>query len=354
MGEGKNLLGVDIGSSSIKICQLKQSRTGLALHRVGFAHLPPGAVADGKVHDTEVVTQALNSALKQSGIRQREAALSVSGQIVIIRKITIPLMSRAALAEHIDWEAANNIPFDLEEVHVDYQVLRRRPEVDKMDLLLVAAKRDDIDSYANLARRAKLKPLVFDIDAFTVQNLFELTHGLPPGQTVALINAGASTSTLNIISGGVSAFTREIASGGNVITEEIQKSLGISPEQANAYKCGGDPHGKPGMVPKVVGDIVSQVCDSIASEIQRSVDFFMATAGEGEIAHIMLTGGTANLPALAEAIQRRSRVAVRVWGPLQGVTVIPRSINPNLLQYHGAQMAVALGLALRREREVRE
>ncbi len=224
MGEGRNLVGVDIGASGVKVCQVKESRRGLGLVRLGFVPLGSQAIVDGQVMDQAAVIDALQRAFAEAKIRQKECAVSVSGQSVIIRKITIPMMSDAQLGEQIQWEAEQHIPFDIKDVQVDYQVLRKRPETSQMDLLLVAAKRDQIEDYAQLARNAKLKPVVCDIDAFTVQNLFEYSRGLPTDQTIALINVGASLSSLNIISNGVSAFTREIANGGNVITEEIQRS----------------------------------------------------------------------------------------------------------------------------------
>jgi type IV pilus assembly protein PilM len=239
MGEGRNLVGVDIGTASIKVCQVKETRKGLGLVRLGYAPLGPQVIVDGQVMDSGAVVEALQKVFHDAKIRQKECALSVSGQSVIIRKITVPMMTEAELEEQIQWEAEQHIPFDIKDVHVDYQVLRRRPDASQMDLLLVAAKRDQIEEYAQLARNAKLKPVVCDIDAFTVQNLFEYSRTLPALQTIALINVGASLSSLNIIANGVSAFTREIANGGNVITEEIQKQLNVPHDQAEAYKCGG-------------------------------------------------------------------------------------------------------------------
>jgi type IV pilus assembly protein PilM len=355
MGEGRNLVGVDIGTSSVKVCQLKDSRKGFGLVRLGYVPLAPQVIVDGQVMDAGAVVEALSKAFHDFKIRQRECAVSVSGQSVIIRKITVPMMTPAELDEQIQWEAEQHIPFDIKDVQVDYQVLRRRPEASQMDLLLVAAKRDQIDDYAQLARNAKLRPVICDIDAFTVQNLFEFSRGLPADQTIALINVGASLSSLNIIAGGVSAFTREIANGGNAITEEIQKQLNVPFEQAEAYKCGGgsdDPQ-RTGMVPQQVVQVVESITDSIAAEIQRSLDFFMATSGEGEIARIYLTGGTASLPALAQAIERRARVPVEVWTPIERITVEAREIDQNLLRSRAAQLSVALGLALRKDKEQR-
>ncbi len=357
MGEGKNLVGVDIGSASIKVCQVKDTKKGIGLLRFGYAPLAPSVIVDGQVMDAGAVTETLARVFHDAKIRQKECALSVSGQSVIIRKISVPMMTEAELSEQIQWEAEQHIPFDIKDVRVDYQVLRRRPEASQMDLLLVAAKRDQIEEYANLARNAKLKPIVCDIDAFTVQNLFEFSRGLPSDQTIAVINVGASLSSLNIIAGGVSAFTREIANGGNVITEEIQKQLGVPHDQAEAYKCGGaaspDDPSRPGIVPHQVVQVIEAVTDSIAAEIQRSLDFFMATGGEGEIAKIYVTGGSANLISLAQSIERRARVSVETWSPTEKVSIEAKEVSPQLLQQRGAQLPVALGLSLRKEREVR-
>jgi type IV pilus assembly protein PilM len=225
-----------------------------------------------------------------------------------------------------------------------------------MELLLVAAKRDQINDFAQLARNAKLKPVVCDIDAFTVQNLFEHSRGLPAEQTVALINVGASLASLNVIAGGVSAFTREITTGGNAITEEIQKQLGVPYDQAEAYKCSGSGPGQSpatGMIPEQAIRIIESVTDSIAGEIQRSLDFFQATTGEGEISRIFVTGGTANLAPLAQAIERRARVPVEVWSPTERIVIETTDASALLIQARAAQFAVALGLALRKDREAR-
>lgn len=350
MAEGKNLVGVDIGSSAIKVVQLRELRKGYSLAKVGYHELPPQTVVDGHVMNSGVVVEALQRLFTDNKIKQREIALGVNGQSVIIRKITVPLMTPAELDEQISWEAEQHIPFDIKDVHVDYEVLRRRPEAGQMDLLLVAAKRDEINDYANIAREAKLKPVVIDIDAFTVQNVFEVSRGLPTDQITALINVGASLSSLNIISGGTSAFTRDIANGGNAITEEIQKQLGVPHEQAEAYKRGGE---EGSIVPKQVIDIINTVSDSIAAEIQRSLDFYLATSGDGELSRVYLTGGTANLPQLVAAIERRSRVPVEVFFPTERMTVEPKDVNPQFVQAKSAQLAVALGLALRKDKEKR-
>jgi type IV pilus assembly protein PilM len=352
MAEGKNLIGVDIGSSAIKLCQLKEGRKGLSLVRAGFCPLPAQSIVDGHVMNAGAIVAAINRALADAKIKQREVALSISGQAVIIRKITVPLMTASELDEQIQWEAEQHIPFDIKDVRVDYEVLRRRPEAGQMDLLLVAAKREEINDYLEVARQAKLKPLVLDIDAFTVQNLFEYGRGIPPDQTFAIINVGATLTSINIVSRGASAFTRDIPNAGNYVTEQIQKQLGVSFEQAEEAKCGSAAP-QPAFGAPPVQTIIDTVCDSIASEIQRSLDFFLATSGEPEMHRIHLTGGTSSLPALRAAIARRSRVPVDVLEPMERIEVEGKEVNPDMLRARASQLCVALGLAMRKDREKR-
>jgi len=350
MREGKNLVGVDIGTTSIKVCQLKAGRKGLELVRFGYEALDSQVVVDGQVMDANVVTELIQKIFKESKIRQRDVAVSVSGQAAIIRKISVPLMTDAELDEQIQWEAEQHIPFDIKDVQVDHQVLSRSPDEGQMEVLLVAAKKDQIEDYASLIRAAKLRPVVCDIDAFSVQNLFESSRGLDPSQTLALVNVGATLSSLNIIAGGVSAFSREIANGGHAVTEEIQRSLNIPYEQAEAYKCGD---GQDGIVPEEVLQIVEGSCDSIAAEIQRSLDFFMATSGDSGIGRLYLTGGCANLAPLAQAVEQRSRIPVETWVPTEGLAAVGRDVDQEKLARHGLQLSVPIGLALRKEREAR-
>lgn len=351
MSEGKTLIGVDIGSSAIKVCQLRESRKGYGLVRLGYAPLPAQSIVDGHVMNATVVVDAIQQALGTAKIKQKEVAVSISGQAVIIRKITVPMMTSAELDEQIQWEAEQHIPFDIKDVRVDYEVLRRRPEAGQMDLLLVAAKRDQLDDYVQIAKQAKLKPLVVDIDAFTVQNLFEYTRGIPQDQTFAIINVGASLASINIVSRGASAFTRDIANGGNYITEQLQRQLGIPFEQAEEMKCAAAAQG--GQAGAQVVPIIDTVCDSIAGEIQRSLDFFLATSGEPEMHRIYLTGGSSVLPPLQAAVARRSRVPVEVIQPMERISVEAKEVNAQLLQQHASQLCVALGLAMRKERERR-
>ncbi len=347
MSEGKYLVGVDIGSSSIKVCELAEGKKGARqVVRFGYHPLPAQTIVDGHIINSAAVVEGLDKLFHKQ--RNRDVALRVSGHSVIIKKITMPLMTQAELREQITWEAEQHIPFDLAEVEIDWQVLQSRTDQGQMDVLLVAAKKEEVNDLTNIALEAKLRPRVVDLDAFTMQNAFEVGYGSAAEQTLALIQVGASLTTLNILSGGTTAFTRDIANGGNQITDEIQRALGISTEEAEAYKCGGDSHG---LVPREVSEIVGQVVETLAGEIQRSLDFYLATSGEREVHKVYISGGTANIRALLDAVERRARVSVELLDPLRVAQPAPKGVDLGLLQARAAQSVVAFGLALRRDRE---
>src|ERR1700730_12678135 len=329
MAEGKNLVGVDIGASSIKVVQLKESRKKLQVVRWGWAPLPPQTIIDGHVMNSGTVAESLARIFHDGRIQQRDVAIGVYGQSVIVRKITVPMMTAAELDEQIHWEAEQHIPFDIKLMSVDYEVLRRRPEAGQMDLLLVAAKKDEISDYAGILREAKLKPIVVDINAFTIQNIFEYQQELPKEGTIALLNVGAAVSSLNIVAKGVSAFTREITNAGNAITEEIRKALSCSYEQAEAYKHGG---GETQIVPQEVTAIINQACQGLAGEIQRSLDFYLATSGDQEIVRVYVSGGSAYLAPLVQAVEKRARVPVELFDPMANLAVDPKAANESQLR----------------------
>jgi type IV pilus assembly protein PilM len=350
MSEGNNLVGVDIGSSSIKVAEIKEGRKGTrTLTRFGFHPLPTQTIVDGHIMNSGAVVEGLQKLFHKA--KSKDVALRVSGHSVIIKKITMPAMTAAELQEQINWEAEQHIPFDLAEVQIDWQVLTQRPEQGQMDVLLVAAKKEEINDLTQLAVEAKLRPKCVDLDAFTVQNAFEAGYGLPPPeQTVVLLHVGASLTTLNIIAEGSTSFTRDIANGGNQITEEIQRALAISAEEAEAYKCGGDGRG---LVPREVPEIISQVVEQIAGEIQRSLDFYLATSGGSEVNRVLVSGGTANIRALLDAIERRCRVPVERLDPMRVAQPEGKGVDPALVAARASQAAVAFGLALRKDKERR-
>ncbi|MBJ94695.1 MAG: pilus assembly protein PilM [Rickettsiales bacterium] len=349
-GGSKNAIGLDIGSSFIKILELDLAKGKWSLVNFGMKKLPPEAVVDGQLMNSNVIVDSIRELISEQKIKTRDVVTSVSGHSVIIKKINLPLMSRAELEESIQWEAEQYIPFDINDVNIDVQILDPAGDAGgQMEVLLVAAKKDMINDYTAIVQEAGLSPVVMDVDSFAIENAFELNYDVAPDDTVVLVNIGASLININILRGGVTAFTRDITLGGNQYTEEIQKQLNVSYEEAEALKIGGDIiRDAQAVVPEEVESIIRQVSNNVATEIQRSLDFYAATAAEDEIRGIFVSGGTARVPGLARAIQEKTGLAVELVNAFRRIEIDEKAFNVDFLTEVGSMASVAVGLAMRR------
>jgi type IV pilus assembly protein PilM len=332
MAKSKLAVGLDIGSSGVKLVQLKEKKGGYALQAFGTAPLPPEAIVDGALMNSAAIVAAIQELVAQQKVKLKEVAIGVRGHSVIIKKISLPRMTQEELDESIQWEAEQYIPFDVKDVNIDTQILT--PEGDaagQMDVLLVAAKKDMINDYTSVC----------------VQNAYESNYEASPGDTVVLINVGAAVANINIISRGVTSFTRDITMGGNAFTEEIQKQLNISYDEAEALKVGGQGE-TDAVVPQEVERVIQGVADQMAGEIQRSLDFFAATAADSRISRVFLSGGTARIPALFKVIEARAGVPVEILNPFKNIEVDHRRFDPAVILAAAPSAAVGVGLALRR------
>jgi len=346
-------IGLDIGSTSVKMIQLKEQRRRgqvvYALQSFGMKPLPPEAIVDGALMNSTAIVQATQELVSELRIKQKEVAIGVSGHSVIIKKISIPRMTQEELEESIQWEAEQYIPFDVKDVNIDTQILN--PEANdatgQMDVLLVAAKKDMINDYTTVVSEAGLIPAVVDVDAFAVQNMFSSNYDVPD-RTIVLINAGASVVNINILSGGITVFTRDVTIGGNQFTEEIQKQLNVSFEEAEALKTGGGHSESEAVVPHEVERVMVTVAEQVAGEIQRSLDFYASTAADPHFSRVFLSGGTAKIPALFKTIETRVGVPVEIMNPFKAIEVDERKFDPAFITEVAPMAAVAVGLALRR------
>lgn len=351
MAKGRNCIGLDIGSSAVKLAVLKESKRGQTLQTFDYQPLPPETIVDGALMNASVVTDAINEILSRNKIRHKETAMSVSGNTVIIKKITLPLMTLEELEESIQWEAEQYIPFDIRDVYIGFSVLAPRTDQGQMDVVLVAAKRDMIDDYTAVARDAGLEPIVVDVDAFAIQNAYEVNYGFLDHETVVLLDIGNSVVTMNVVTGGITMFTRDLSMGGSDITEEIQKQLNITYQEAELYKLGGSPGSATDEVlPQEVEDIIGEKAEDMAAEIQRSIDFYAATAADSRIDKIIVSGGTAAIPSLVRTIARTSGVASELCNPFRSVEA-DKKYSPDRVQKWAPIASVAVGLALRRTNE---
>ena len=336
-------IGLDIGTNSVKAVQLKETGKGFHLLSFGIEPLPPETIVDGAIMNQGAVVDAIKTLRNLLGFRGRDVATAVAGHSVIVKKLKIPQMTKEELEQHIPWEAEQHIPFSKDDVEMDHQILNSQDG--QMEVVLVAAKKEVLSDYSLAIREAKLAPSVLDVTAFTIQNAFEVNYTLEPGETVALINIGATMATINILSHGTSAFTRDVAGGGKDFTEEIQKRLNVGQDEAEAWKVGGTAEGE--VLPHEVEGVIAEVAEAMAGKLQRSLDFFLQTSSEAKLSRIYLSGGTARIPALQRAMAQKSQAEVHILDPFRRIIVDEKKFDINFLALHAAQAAVAVGLALR-------
>lgn len=343
-GKKKDIIGIDIGSSGVKLVQLRLLKEGYQLQHVGLLPLSAEAIVDNTLMDSSSVVETVKQLVRSLGIKGKEAACSISGNSVIIRKISLPLMPVEELEDQIRWEAEQYIPFDINDVSVDFQILSPDAQgISKMNVLLVASKKDIINDYQTVFAEAGLKLVVMDVDAFAVQNAYETNYPEEQNEVVALVNIGASIINLNIVCAGASLFTRDVQMGGSLYTEEIQKQFGVSDEDAEHKKLTAAESDEARLM-----DIMQRVNDTMAQEIRRSLDFYNSTAGEGMISKVYLSGGAAKTLLLMEAIQRKLSLPVKMLNPFLKVAVNGKDFGAGYLEELAPLVTVAVGLATRR------
>ena len=340
-------MGLDIGSSAIKLVELKERKAGeFHLQRLGVEPLSPEAIVDGSVMDSALVVDAIHRLNDQTKVKNTNYATSLSGHSVIIKKIQLPAMPREELAESIQWEAEQYIPFDINDVRLDYVVLSEgEASRDQMDVLLVAVKLDKINDYVSVVRQTGKVPSLIDVDAFAVQNCYEVNYDLDSRKTLALVNMGAAVTNINILSRGSTVFWRDISSGGNQFSEALQRDLNLSFEQAESLKRGQQVDRYAPADAKAVLDSVSA---EMAGEIRKTFDFYSATSSEGAVDELMLSGGCALTPNLAQVLRERFEVPVEIMNPFRRVRFSDKDFDASWLESVAPMMAIAVGLAIRK------
>jgi len=348
LGKSKAVVGLDIGSSSVKAVELKAS--GKTFKVVAFASepVPPDSIVDGAIIDGAAVAEAIRRVFENKAFKTKEVAASLSGNAVIVKKINLPVMTEAELAESIYWEAEQYIPFDIQDVNLDYQILDAGTGADSkgtMDVLLVAAKKEKIADYTGVISQAGRVPIIVDVDAFALQNAYEVNYGLEAGAVVVLLNAGASAININILTGDQSTFTRDISIGGNSYTEAVQKELNLPFDTAEQAKRGLPVDG---VNPDEVIPVLHAMTENVLLEIQKTFDFFKATAASDRIDRIVLSGGASRVDGFEQALQERFNTSVEIFDPFKKIAFDAQKLGITDPEGVSPTAAVAVGLALRR------
>lgn len=341
----KGLVGLDIGSSSVKAVELTKKGGGLQLVALGFENLLPDTIVDGQIMELNNVSNVITNIFGEHQIKTNRVAAGVSGHSVIVKNIVLPQMSEDELQESFSWHAEEHIPFDIADVNLDYQITGNT--TDALHVLMAACKSDKIANVKQAIQLAGKTPVVIDIDAFALQNCYEINYQARPGEIVALLNIGAATMNINILNGTRSVFARDASVGGSQYTNLLQKELGLTFEQAEAVK-----RGMPlpeGVESRPIQPIIETVSDILALEVRKTMDFYRATASEGEssIQKILLAGGGSKLPGLAEYLGKRFEIPVEVFDPFREIRVDGKKFDPDYMREIIPEMAVAVGLALR-------
>ncbi|HKP46369.1 MAG TPA: type IV pilus assembly protein PilM [Pyrinomonadaceae bacterium] len=340
-----SMVGVDVGSSSVKAVELQGKSGDFQLLSLGFETLQSDSVVDGQIMELNAVSDAIGNIFNEHKIKTTRVAAGVNGHSVIVKNIVLPQMTEDELQESFAWHAEEHIPFDITDVNLDYHVTARSE--DAIHVLLAACKRDKIANLKQAIQLAGKQPTVIDVDAFALQNCYELNYEPQPGNVVALLNIGASTTNINILNGVQSVFTRDATFGGNQYTSLLQKELGLTFDQAESVKRGmALPEGAE---QREIGPILDTVSDILALEIQKTMDFYRATAEDGNSAvqSILVSGGGSKLTGLVDFLANRFEIPVEMFDPFRKIRVDARGFDPEYMREIVPEMAIAVGLALR-------
>ncbi len=337
------VVGIDIGSHAVKVCQLKRTDKAYAVINLGSATLPEDAVDDGTLNDPDVVGEIIAELFKNLKIKQKKVGFSISGYSVIVKKVNLAVMSEEDLEEHIQTEAEQYIPFDIEDVYLDFQDLKTGDsDGERTDVMLVAAKKEIVDDYLEMLEGLNLRPVIVDVDGFALENTYEYNY--PKDENVALVDIGASKMNINIISKGVSVVARDIVVGSRQLTEQIQDTFDIEFEEAEALKLGHIPAEEK---QEMIADIFSSTCTQWVLEIKKAIDLYQENHADAPLSRLVLSGGGSKVAGLVKYLSSETELPAELFNPFANMTVNTKKIDPDYLDIIGPEMAIATGIAIR-------
>jgi len=344
-GKKDSLVGLDIGSRSVKVAEIIDTKNGPKLKRFGMADIPAGTIEDGAISDPDTAAETIRQLFKSSNIKEANVAVSIGGYSVIVKKINVQTMPEDQLQETIHFEAEQYIPFDISDVNLDFQILgENENNPNQMSIFLVAAKKEMVNDYINLVSLAGLNPCIIDVEAFAQQNIFEANYDIQD-ENVALIDIGASKTSLNILKGSSSVFMRDVALGCLQINQKIMSLLDCSYEQAELLKFG---EASDKMSAEELKQIVAAVVTDWCTEIRRALDFFYTNYPDDQIKRIILSGGGANIAEFRQLLASEASTVVETLNPLKKFTVDEKAFDPEFIRQIAPQAAIAMGLAMRK------
>lgn len=345
-GKKDKLIGLDIGSRSIKAAAISETKKGKTLERFGIAEIPPGLIEDGAIKDAEQVSNTIRQLFKNYNFKGNNVALSVGGYSVIVKKINVQAASEEQLQDMISFEAEQYIPFDISDVNLDFQILgENENNPNQMNVLLVAAKKEMVNDYVNIAQMAGLNPCIIDVDSFALQNSYETTYSPVKDENLALIDIGASKTSLNILKGTSSVFMRDVSLGCGQINQKIVSLVDCSLDEAEQIKF-GDQTDKiaAGDLSSIISSVVSDWC----TEIRRALDFFYSTYPDDQIQKIILSGGGGNIKEFKQLLSVETSAEVVTINPFEGLKIDTNLFDVEFLKRIAPQASISMGLATRK------
>ena len=343
--KSKSSVGLDIGSSLIKIVELDHSRDIPVLTSYGIIKLPPEAIVEGEIMDRSLVIEGIQECMTKANVDQKEVITAVSGRAVIVKKVVMDKMNPDDAKEAIFWEAEQHVPFDIDDVCLDFQILRENVGSNQMEILLVAAKKEMVNTHADLIRDAGYEPIIIDVDSFAVQNAYGASLNEQWTAVTGLINMGSDVTNINIVHNNIPLFTRDLSVGSNMFIESLQREMGVSFEEAEVIVSGGG-----GEEDESIRGIIADASEELSMGIERSISF-LKTAGDAEhIDEVVLSGGGARVPWLRQILSEKHGMEFKVNDCLTSITqdedLAANAVDD--LDKVAPLLTVSLGLALRR------
>jgi type IV pilus assembly protein PilM len=344
-GKKDHIVGLDIGSRSIKAAEIVETKQGLSLKRFGIVDIAHGAIEEGTINDPETVAESIKQLFKSYNIKETNVAVSIGGYSVIVKKISVQTMDEEKLQETIHFEAEQYIPFDISDVNLDFQILgESESNPGQMNVFLVAAKKEMVNDYINLVNLAGLNPCIVDVEAFALQNAIEANYDMQ-NENTALIDIGASKTSLNILKGNSSLFMRDVSLGCGQINQKIMSLIECSFEEAEQLKYGEKPDR---LTQEDLKGIISSVVTDWCTEIRRALDFFYSTYPEDQIKRIILSGGGANIDEFRELLATEASAEVESINPFKNLKIDKKHFDDAFIKQIAPQAAISMGLAMRK------
>jgi type IV pilus assembly protein PilM len=344
----KQLVGLDVGSGSLKLAEILDTKSGYLLNHFSEISLDKGTIEEGILVDPEALTQKVKTLFKGTGLQGKALVVSLSGHAAITKKVTFPTMEAPELRDMIHDEANKYLPFDnMDDVSYDFQILGQNEyNPNQMDVMLVAAKKDTITDYIEAIENAGLTVMIMDVDTFCLETVYEANYDFDPADIVAMVNIGAGITNINVVKGSMSIFTRDFTLAGNTITEAVRSGRNLTFEAAEAMKIDGPDADD--MARDEFHKFLLSYADPICTEIERSIDYFRSTSGGDSIKKILLSGGVAATPGITADLTQRLGIETEILNPFRKIDCNKKVLTPERIDEIRPIAAVAMGLALRK------